>query len=88
MARDPLKQPGDGIHRAILVVLAISTVAGVLLSISGDLLARSEAVKNVGAGVALTSALLYLFFRLLGRREAKRRREKAGRDADDSGETH
>ena len=86
MAGNPLKQPGDGIYRAILVVLALSVGVGVLLAISAESLFQSKPLGDVGAGLALTSGLLYLFLRLLGRREEKRRRQEAERAGDENHE--
>ena len=42
----------------------------------------SPAMVTVGTGVALTCGLLYFFFRLLGKREMKRR-NKSGAGARD-----
>ena len=61
-------------------------VVGVLLAISAESLFQSKPLGDVGAGLALTSGLLYLFFRLLGRREEKRRRQEAERAGDDNHE--
>ena len=36
----------------------------------------SEAAKTVGVGVVLIAGALYFFFRLLGRREARRQAER------------
>ena len=69
--------PGDGIFRAILLVLVISAIAGAGLMLIGEYLFHSPAMVTVGTGAALTCGLLYFFFRLLGKREM-RRRNKSG----------
>ena len=72
--------PEDGIYRSILTVLAASVVGGVLAMLAGEYLLLSPALKTVGAGSALVCVALYFLFRLLGRREMRRRAEAEGRD--------
>lgn len=71
--------PDDGIFRSILIVLAISTVAGVVLGLAAESVFHSEALGRAAAGLAVVSAVLYFFFRFLGWRETRRRaRENSG----------
>jgi hypothetical protein len=63
----------DGIFRAILAVLAVSVVAGALLSLTGELLFASRVLANAGLGMAVIAGAAYWAFRLLGRRAAERR---------------
>jgi hypothetical protein len=76
--RDPRD---DGIFRAILAVLAVSVVAGVLLSLAGEVLFASRPLANTGLGMAVIAGAAYWVFRLLGRRAAERR---GGPDPDGS----
>jgi hypothetical protein len=79
--------PDDGIFRAILLVLVVSAIAGAGLMLTGEYLFRSPAMVTVGTGAALTCGLLYFFFRLLGKREMRRRNESgAGSDNGDPDE--
>lgn len=77
--------PGDGIFRAVLVVLVITILSGALLTLAGEYYFHDEAVKNAGVGIVLVGGLVYFFFRVLGRREARRRQALAEREpnADD-----
>ena len=74
--------PEDGIFRAILIVLVVSTVAGAVMMLAGFYVVHSEAVVDVGTGLALVSGLLYGFFRILGRREQARRNQQGSRPGD------
>ncbi len=65
--------PQDGIHRAILWVLALTVVAGALFAILGETAAHDPAMVRVGAGVALVAGAIYAFFRRLGAKRSRRR---------------
>ncbi len=67
--------PDDGIFRAILLVLVASAIAGAGLMVTGEYLFHSPAMVTVGTGAALFCGALYFFFRLLGKRELRRRNE-------------
>ncbi len=73
MRRDAPPLPKDGIYRTILWVLVIDIVAGVLLAILGETLLNSPTLNQLGAALALVGAALYVVFRILGAREARRR---------------
>lgn len=75
MRREPPPLPKSGIFRTILWVLAASTLASVLVAIAAETLWERPALNRFGAGAALICGALYLFFRFLGAREAKRREE-------------
>ena len=79
--------PNDGIFRTILVVLVITILGGAILTLSGEYYFHDEGVKNLGVGIVLVGGLVYFFFRVLGRREVKRRQALSERDAagDDDG---
>lgn len=79
-ARPPL--PEDGIYRTILWVIVFTIVAGAFLTIGGETVLHDPDVSALGAIVALVGGGLYVFFRWLGMREAKRR---AGKDDGDGG---
>ncbi len=70
--------PRDGIHRAILWVLALSVVAGAAFAIVGETAAHDPVMVRVGAGVALVAGVIYAFFRRLGMKESKRRGDSDG----------
>ncbi len=80
--RGPL--PPDGIYRSILLVLVMTILAGALFALAGEYLLASEAAKTVGVGVVLIAGALYFFFRLLGRREARRHKDQ-GREEQQGG---
>ena len=71
----------DGLYRAILAVLAATVFGGAVLALAGEIYFDNTAMKHVGVGVVLTAGLVYFFFRLLGRRAA-RRRENSTSDGD------
>lgn len=75
--------PDDGIFRAILLVLVISAIAGAAAMLTGEYLFRSPALVTVGTGTALTCGALYFFFRLLGKREMRRRGETDAKSRND-----
>lgn len=77
MRRNTPPLPKDGIYRTILWVLVIDIVAGVLLAIAGETVLHSPALNRLGAALALIGAALYVVFRILGAREARR---QAGED--------
>ena len=70
--------PRDGIHRAILWVLALTVVAGALFAILGETAAHSPVMVRVGAGVALVAGVIYAFFRRLDAKQSQRRGEPDG----------
>ena len=84
MANQPAPLPPDGIYRSILLVLVITILAGALFALVGEYIMASEAAKTVGVGVVLIAGALYFFFRLLGRREARRQAETRGNGQDSS----
>lgn len=71
--RAPL--PQDGIYLTILLLLLGSVVLGVALMLLGGELWDDPGVSWAGFWIAGVSAPLYLFFRWLGLREARRRVE-------------
>jgi hypothetical protein len=70
--------PQEPIWRWILGVLAFSTVAAVLLSIVAGQSWNNPTLSAVAGWSAVVTGLLYLFFRWLGAREA--RRQAGGQD--------
>lgn len=79
MNRPPSSMPNDGIFRAILAVMLFTVIGGVVLAMLGDYVFHDEAMKRVGTGAVLIGGFLYFFFRVLGKREAKRRQEADAR---------
>ena len=69
--------PQDGIYRAILMVLVASVLLGGAVALAGELVYKDQVIAHTGAWMALICGGLYFFFRLLGRREMRRRSEQA-----------
>ena len=65
--------PDEGIYRTILVVLVVSLIVGAILALAGDLLWQSPGLSQAGTGLVIVSGLAYVFFRILGAREARKR---------------
>ncbi len=94
MTDRPPPLPQDGIFRSILLVLVISVVLGAAVALVGELVYHDEAISRAGAWLAVLSGVVYLFFRILGRREARRqarrqsdrRRDQAWNDFDERDE--
>ncbi len=83
MPRDTPPLPRDGIYRSILWVLVLSVVAGAAMALLGGLVWRREDVSETGTWIVLVSGGIYLVFRWLGAREARR---QAGDPADGPGD--
>ncbi len=83
MPRDTPPLPRDGIYRSILWVLVLSVVAGAAMALLGGLVWRREDVSETGTWIVLVSGGIYLVFRWLGAREARRR---TGGPADGAGD--
>ncbi len=81
MPRGTPPPPDDGIYRAILVVLVLSVVAGAAITLAGQFVWQRADIGELGAWIALVSGAIYLVFRCLGAREARRR----ARAADEGG---
>ncbi len=81
MSRNSPSLPGDGIYRAILLVLTLSFCTGAIAVLVGRLVLYNEAVSEAGLWLAIVSAGIYAFFRWLGVREARRRAREARRRA-------
>ena len=82
MARERPPLPDDGLYRTILWVIVLTIVAGAIVTIGGQTVWQDPEISNFGAIVALVGGALYVVFRWLGMREAKRR---AGEDDPDHG---
>lgn len=65
--------PDEPIWRWILIVLLVSTTVSVLLMLGATYAWRDPVLADVAGWSALVTAGLYLFFRWLGAREARRR---------------
>jgi hypothetical protein len=83
MAGPKASLPQESIYRAILIVLVVSLLTGVVVTLVGEYMLRSEPVSQAGAWLAVVSGAIYFFFRWLGRRESRRRAEE--RDPGDDG---
>ncbi len=79
--------PDDGIYRAILLVMVLTVIFGAFVTLAGYYYFQSAAISRFGVGVVMVGGLIYLVFRLLGRREARRRatRDEAGGEPPDRG---
>ena len=86
MAGPRASQPNESIYRAILIVLVVSLLAGVVIALVGEYRLHSAPVSRAGAWLAIVSGAIYVFFRWLGRREARRRAaaREPGDDPQDS----
>lgn len=85
MGRESPPLPRDGIYRTILLVLVVSLLLGAALALAGDFLWHSPGLSQAGTWLALASGGAYLFFRILGVREARKRaREAADNSASES----
>ncbi len=74
MSNRPSPDPRqDRVYVAILAVLVASVIAGAAVALAGDLIYHSEAMRRAGVGLAVVSGIVYLFFRILGKRAAGRR---------------
>lgn len=69
--------PQEGIYRIILMVLVASVLIGAAVALAGDLVYGDKGISHAGAWMALICGGLYFFFRLLGKREMRRRAEEA-----------
>jgi len=56
----------DRIYLAILGVLMATVVAAAIVTLVGELVFQSPAMKTVGFSVALIAGAIYFFFRFLG----------------------
>ena len=73
--------PQDGIYRTILGVLVASVLLGGVIGLAGDLVYKDRGIALAGTWMAVICGGLYFFFRLLGKREARRQAERQ-RDGD------
>lgn len=60
--------PSSPIYWTILAVLVMDVVIGAVMALVGDLVLQDEGVKTFGVALAGVGAVLYIFFRLWGRR--------------------
>lgn len=77
MPRETPPLPDDGIYRTILIVLVVSLIIGAILALAGDLLWQSPGLSQAGTGLVIVSGGAYVFFRIFGAREARRRARAA-----------
>ena len=79
--------PKDGLFRAILLVLVVSAMIGAAIMLAGEYYLQSQEAVRLGTGIAITCGALYFFFRLLGKREMRRRKNRdAAQEDGDPGE--
>lgn len=69
--------PNDPIFRTILICLGLTVIGGAILAIMGEQYFQDESMKNLGIGVVLIAGACYLFFRILGVRQARRAAKQA-----------
>lgn len=77
MPRETTPLPDDGIYRTILIVLVVSLLVGAVLALAGDLVWHSPGLSQAGTWLVLASGAAYVFFRVLGAREARKRSRAA-----------
>jgi len=88
MPRQTPHLPDDRIYRTILIVLVVSLLAGAVLALAGDLVWHSPGLSQAGTWLVVASGGAYVFFRVLGAREARKRSraaEQTPESDDDSG---
>ncbi len=73
MAREAPNMPDDRIYQAILIVLVVSLLIGAVLALAGDMVWHNPALSQGGTWLVFASGAAYLFFRILGAREARKR---------------
>ncbi len=73
MPRETPHLPDDGIYRTILIVLVVSLLIGAVLALAGDLVWHSPGLSQAGTWLVVASGGAYVFFRILGAREARKR---------------
>jgi hypothetical protein len=83
--RDPLPGkippfPKDGIYRAILLVMVLTILFGAAVTLAGHYYFHDPAVSRFGFGVVMVGGVIYFFFRILGRREARRQATRGNND--------
>ena len=79
--------PNDGLFRAILLVLVVSAMLGAAIMLAGEYFLQSPEAALLGTWIAIVCGGLYFFFRLLGKREMRRRKNRAAAQEDsDPGE--
>jgi hypothetical protein len=76
--------PDDRIYRTILLVLVVSLLIGAVFALAGELLWDSPALSQAGTWLVVASGAAYVFFRVLGVREARKRT----RAAQETGQIH
>lgn len=74
--------PDDGLYRAILMVLVVSVMVGAVVALAGELVWHDKGIAHAGAWMALICGGLYFVFRLLGKREMRRRAAREDRERD------
>ena len=74
--------PDDGIYRGVILVLVLSIVAGAALALASRFVWHREDLSQLGTWIVLVCGGIYLVFRWLGAREA-RRRPRADKGADE-----
>jgi hypothetical protein len=77
MPRQTPNLPDDRIYRTILIVLVVSLLVGAVLAVAGDLLWHSPGLSQAGTWLVIASGGAYVFFRVLGAREARKRSRAA-----------
>ena len=70
--------PSSPIYWTILAVLVMDVVIGAVMALVGDLVLQNEAVKTFGVALTGIGAVLYVFFRMWGRRWIENYEKKRG----------
>lgn len=76
----PGQAPSSPIYWTILAVLVMDVVIGAVMALVGDMVLGNEAVKTFGVALAGIGAVLYIFFRIWGRRWIENYENKRGRN--------
>ena len=77
MPRESPPLPEDRIYRTILAVLVASLLIGAIFALAGELLWHNPALSQAGTWLVFASGAAYVFFRVLGAREARKRARRA-----------
>ncbi|MDX1402076.1 MAG: hypothetical protein R3245_09155 [Kiloniellales bacterium] len=64
--------PRDPIFRSILLCLGLTVIIGAVIALVGAHKYQDEGMKTLGVWIVMIAGACYLFFRLLGVRQARR----------------
>ena len=69
---EPDVMPRDPIFRSILICLGLTVIIGAVIALVGAHKYQDEGMKTLGVWIVMIAGGFYLFFRILGVRQARR----------------